>query len=132
MARTCANWRRQAGVTQEELSARLFCSKSAIGKWESGVRAMPNEVLEGYCREFGHSLLELVLPVPESGAATEDVVEILYRYIRCFNTNADRAEVEHLLAAQPNTSEGLPGREASVLPRSGEGGQNVRLQRPAA
>ena len=52
--------RKQKGLTQEELAAQLFVSRTAISKWESG-RGFPNiESLKALSRFFGVSLDELL------------------------------------------------------------------------
>lgn len=52
--------RRQQGFTQEELARRLYVSRTAVSKWESG-RGYPNlESLKGLSRLFSVSIDELL------------------------------------------------------------------------
>ena len=52
--------RKQKGLTQEELSAVLFVSRTAVSKWESG-RGMPNiESLKAISKFFGVTVDELL------------------------------------------------------------------------
>lgn len=52
--------RKQRGLTQEELAARLYVSRTAISKWESG-RGYPNiESLKAIARFFSVTLDELL------------------------------------------------------------------------
>ena len=52
--------RRKNGLTQEELAARLFVSRAAVSKWESG-RGYPNiESLKDISRLFGVSVDDLL------------------------------------------------------------------------
>lgn len=52
--------RRQKGLTQEELAASLFVSRTAISKWESG-RGYPNiESLKAIAKYFSVSVDELL------------------------------------------------------------------------
>ena len=52
--------RRQRGLTQEELSARLYVSRTAISKWESG-RGYPNiESLKDLAKFFSVTVDELL------------------------------------------------------------------------
>lgn len=52
--------RKQRGLTQEELAERLYVSRTAISKWESG-RGFPNiESLKAISKTFGVSLDELL------------------------------------------------------------------------
>lgn len=54
--------RRQRGVTQEELAASLFVSRTAISKWESG-RGYPNiESLKAIAKYYSVSVDELLSP----------------------------------------------------------------------
>ena len=52
--------RKQKGLTQEELAAALFVSRTAVSKWESG-RGYPNiESLKGIAKFFGVTVDELL------------------------------------------------------------------------
>lgn len=52
--------RKRNGLTQEELAARLYVSRTAISKWESG-RGFPNiESLKAIAKHFSVSLDELL------------------------------------------------------------------------
>ncbi len=52
--------RKQKGVTQEELAEKLFVSRTAISKWESG-RGYPNiESLKAISKFFGVTIDELL------------------------------------------------------------------------
>lgn len=52
--------RKQKGLTQEELAERLYVSRTAVSKWESG-RGYPNiESLKTIAKVFGISLDELL------------------------------------------------------------------------
>ena len=52
--------RKQQGITQEELAERLFVSRTAVSKWESG-RGYPNiESLKAIAKFFGVTIDELL------------------------------------------------------------------------
>lgn len=52
--------RKQTGLTQEQLAERLFVSRTAVSKWESG-RGYPNlESLKGISKLFSVSIDELL------------------------------------------------------------------------
>ena len=52
--------RKQKGLTQEELAARLYVSRTAISKWESG-RGYPNlDSLKAIAKFFSVTLDELL------------------------------------------------------------------------
>lgn len=52
--------RKQRGLTQEQLAERLYVSRTAVSKWESG-RGYPNlESLKGISRLFSTSIDELL------------------------------------------------------------------------
>ena len=52
--------RKQKGLTQEELAARLYVSRTAVSKWESG-RGYPNiESLKAIARVFSVTVDELL------------------------------------------------------------------------
>lgn len=52
--------RKQKGLTQEELGERLYVSRAAISKWESG-RGYPNlDSLKGIAKLFGITIDELL------------------------------------------------------------------------
>ena len=54
------NLRKQHGLTQEELAAKLFVSRTAISKWESG-RGYPNiDSLKEISKFFSVSVDELL------------------------------------------------------------------------
>jgi transcriptional regulator with XRE-family HTH domain len=54
--------RKQKGMTQEELAAKLYVSRTAISKWESG-RGYPNiESLKAVAEVFSVSVDELLSP----------------------------------------------------------------------
>ena len=60
--------RKQQGLTQEQLAERLFVSRTAVSKWESG-RGFPNlESLKGLSRLFSVSIDELL--------SNEELVEL--------------------------------------------------------
>jgi len=69
--------RKQRGLTQEELAARLYVSRTAISKWESG-RGYPNiESLKMIAKFFSVTLDELlssgeVLAIAEEDSQRED------------------------------------------------------------
>lgn len=45
-ARHLAAWRRNRGLTQEQLASRMNVNKSTISRYESGLRDMDQETLE--------------------------------------------------------------------------------------
>lgn len=54
------NLRKQKGLTQEELAQKLYVSRTAVSKWESG-RGLPNiESLKGIASLFGVTVDELL------------------------------------------------------------------------
>lgn len=63
--------RRQKGITQEELAEKLYVSRTAVSKWESG-RGYPNiESLKAIAKFFGVTLDEL-LSTDEALTIAED------------------------------------------------------------
>lgn len=52
-------YRKQLGVSQEELGARLGVSRQAVSKWETGAATPDMENLLALAREFGVSVAEL-------------------------------------------------------------------------
>ena len=63
------NLRKQHGLTQEELAAKLFVSRTAISKWESG-RGYPNiDSLKEISKFFSVSVDELPEKVSDSFSA---------------------------------------------------------------
>lgn len=67
--------RRQRGLTQEELAAALFVSRTAISKWESG-RGLPSiDSLQAISRYFGVSIDHLLSTDEVLRVAAEDVKE---------------------------------------------------------
>lgn len=64
--------RKQRGLTQEELAARLYVSRTAISKWESG-RGYPNiESLKAIAKFFSVSVDELISSDEALTIAEED------------------------------------------------------------
>ena len=73
--------RKSRGLTQEELAAALFVSRTAISKWESG-RGYPNlESLKQISRCFSVSIDELIGPEEILSAAEEEKKASLDRYL---------------------------------------------------
>lgn len=67
-----AELRRQRGLTQEELADRLYVSRAAVSKWESG-RGLPSiDSLQAIARFFGLSLDELLSTGEALTIAKED------------------------------------------------------------
>ncbi len=67
--------RRQRGLTQEELAAALFVSRTAVSKWESG-RGLPSiDSLQAISRYFGVSIDHLLSTDEVLHVAAEDVKE---------------------------------------------------------
>jgi transcriptional regulator with XRE-family HTH domain len=54
------NLRRKQGLSQEELSAKLDCSRQVISKWENGATTPDAEMLQKYSEMFGVSIDYLV------------------------------------------------------------------------
>ena len=52
--------REEAGLTQQELAARLKVTQSVVSKAESGQRRLDLVQLESYCQALGTTLTELV------------------------------------------------------------------------
>lgn len=70
-----SQYRKQLGISQEELGARLGVSRQAVSKWETGAAAPDMENLLALAREFGVSVAELTetpepheMPVPDAPA----------------------------------------------------------------
>ena len=64
--------RKREGMTQEELAGKLYVSRTAISKWESG-RGYPNiESLKAISRLFSVSLDELLSSDEMLSVAEED------------------------------------------------------------
>ena len=64
--------RKQKGITQEELAAALYVSRTAISKWESG-RGYPNiESLKAIAKYFSVTVDELLSPDQLLTVAEED------------------------------------------------------------
>ena len=73
------NLRRQSGMTQEQLANKLYVSRTAISKWESG-RGYPNiESLKAISRLFSVSLDELLSADEALELANEEGKERLGR-----------------------------------------------------
>ena len=67
--------RKQKGFTQEELAAKLYVSRTAVSKWESG-RGYPNiDSLKAISRLFGVTVDELISGEELLVAAQEDQKE---------------------------------------------------------
>lgn len=67
--------RKQRGLTQEELAAALFVSRTAVSKWESG-RGLPSiDSLQALSRYFGVSIDHLLSTDEVLYVAAEDVKE---------------------------------------------------------
>lgn len=80
------SYRKQAGMSQEQLAEKLNVSRQAVTKWETGV-GIPDIVnLKGLSKQFSVSLDELV----EDGK-TESVSEYIYESI----TEYDIDKVKH-------------------------------------
>ena len=80
------NYRKHAGMSQEQLAEKLNVSRQAVTKWETGV-GIPDIVnLKGLSKLFSVSLDELV----EDGK-TESVSEYIYESI----TEYDIDKVKH-------------------------------------
>ena len=80
------SYRKQAGMSQEQLAEKLNVSRQAVTKWETGV-GIPDIVnLKGLAKLFSVSLNELV----EDGK-TESVSEYIYESI----TEYDIDKVKH-------------------------------------
>lgn len=72
--------RRQRGLTQEELAAALFVSRTAVSKWESG-RGLPSiDSLQALSRYFGVSIDHLLSTDEVLHVAAEDSL----KQRRCF------------------------------------------------
>ena len=54
-----SQYRKQLGISQEELGARLGVSRQAVSKWETGAASPDMENLLALAREFGVSVAEL-------------------------------------------------------------------------
>jgi transcriptional regulator with XRE-family HTH domain len=54
------NLRRKQGLSQEELAAKLDCSRQVISKWENGATTPDAEMLQKYSEMFGVSIDYLV------------------------------------------------------------------------
>ena len=73
-------YRKQLGVSQEELGARLGVSRQAVSKWETGAATLDMENLLALAREFGVSVAELtetsevLVPPPAEEALTPETV----------------------------------------------------------
>ena len=73
--------RKGRGLTQEELAERLFVSRTAVSKWESG-RGYPSiDSLKEICRFFGVTIDELICPQEMMTAAEDDKRQSIGRYV---------------------------------------------------
>ena len=75
--------RKQRGLTQEELAERLYVSRTAISKWESG-RGYPNiDSLKAIARFFGITIDELLSGEELLTLAEEDTRQVKHhtRYL---------------------------------------------------
>ena len=71
--------RKQKGITQEELAERLYVSRTAVSKWESG-RGYPNiDSLQAIARFFGVSVDALLSADEMLTLAKEDTRQKEYR-----------------------------------------------------
>jgi len=72
--------RKIKGLTQEELAAAIYVSRTAVSKWESG-RGYPNiDSLKELSRFFGVTIDELICPDEIITAAENEKKELIGRY----------------------------------------------------
>ena len=67
-----SRYRKELGISQEELGARLDVSRQAVSKWETGVASPDMENLLALAREFGVSVAELTA-TPEAAPPAQEV-----------------------------------------------------------
>ncbi|MBQ7172998.1 MAG: helix-turn-helix transcriptional regulator [Clostridia bacterium] len=73
--------RKQKGITQEELAAALFVSRTAVSKWESG-RGYPNiDSLRALSRYFSVTLDELIGSEEMLTAAEDEKKSAIEKYL---------------------------------------------------
>lgn len=73
--------RKSKGLTQEELAAALYVSRTAVSKWESG-RGYPGiDSLKEISRFFSVTIDELICPQEIITAAEDDKKALLSRYV---------------------------------------------------
>lgn len=66
LGQTIARYRKDLGLSQEELGARLGVSRQAVSKWETDNATPDMENLLALAREFGISVAELTATPEES------------------------------------------------------------------
>ena len=72
--------RKEKGMTQEELAAKLGVSGQAVSKWESGACCPDIGLLPVLADVFGVTMDELMGRTPPSNEYTEDLIETVCRY----------------------------------------------------
>ena len=81
--------RKSKGLTQEELAEKLFVSRTAISKWESG-RGYPSiDSLKAIARFFSVTIDELICPEEIISAAEEEKQALAGRTISFISSTLD-------------------------------------------
>ena len=81
--------RKGRALTQEELAAALFVSRTAISKWESG-RGYPSiDSLKEISRYFSVTIDELICPDEILSAAEKEKAELVGRYLALICSTLD-------------------------------------------
>lgn len=91
-AKRIAELRMLHGMSQEDLAARLFVSRSLVAKWENGTRRPDGRTVEKLSELFGvppdsisgtdkSALREIAACVPDGDASTGNVQQIINNFL---------------------------------------------------
>ncbi len=99
--------RKNKGLTQEELAEKLFVSRTAISKWESG-RGYPSiDSLKERARYFSVTIDELICPEEILSAAEEEKQALAGRTISFISNTLDLLTAFLLFSSQQDSP--MPG-----------------------
>lgn len=76
-----AELRKEAGLSQAELAARLYVGREAVSKWERGVGLPSHTILLGLSKEFDITINELLYGERIDKTNKEEVEEVPYKWI---------------------------------------------------
>lgn len=76
-----AELRKEAGLSQAELAARLYVGREAVSKWERGVGLPSHTILLGLSKEFDITINELLYGERIDKTNKEEVEKVPYKWI---------------------------------------------------
>lgn len=76
-----AELRKEAGLSQAELAARLYVGREAVSKWERGVGLPSHTILLGLSKEFDITINELLYGERINKTNKEEVEKVPYKWI---------------------------------------------------